>query len=148
MKAFVLAAALGGIFFATSASAEPPALFVNVLYGHYKNADPWAKGYDPCREYCEADFARLVKAARAKHVIDYDPICQCQKGGEKYMMFSGGQGATDSDYLATIKKMSDPRGGWVLVLRSDGGEWRIRDILEMRGGKQVSLRQRLTAAGA
>ncbi|MDE2183211.1 MAG: hypothetical protein KGJ78_09340 [Alphaproteobacteria bacterium] len=149
MKApIVLAALLSGVLFAPAASAEPPALFINLLYAHYADMDHWAKNYDPCHTYCEADFAKLVAAARHKHVIDYDPICQCQHGGEKYMMFTGGTGATDNDYMATMKKLSDPRGSWVLVLRWVEGEWKIRDIVELRGGKQVSLRQRLTAAGA
>jgi hypothetical protein len=147
MKAqIVVAALLSGVLFAPQASAEPPDVFINLLYARYKDMDHWAKHYDPCNEYCEADFAKIVKTAHAKHVIDYDPICQCQHGGEKYMMFSGSTGATDNDYKAAMKKLGDPRGGWTLVLRWIDGGWKIRDILETKNGKQVSLRQRLAGA--
>jgi hypothetical protein len=146
MKAqIVFAAVLSGILFAPQASAEPPAVFIHNLYGHYKNADPWAKGYDPCREYCEADLAKLVKAARSKHIIDYDPICQCQHGGGNYMMFSGSTGATNNDYTVKMKMLGAPRSGWTLILRWIDDGWKIRDILETQNGKQVSLRTRLAA---
>jgi len=147
MKArFVIAALLSGAFFVSSAAAEPPIVFVTVVYARYKDMDKWAKNYDPCVEYCEADFAKLVKAARAKKMIDYDPICQCQHGGEKYMMFTGSRGETDNDYRATIMKLGNARGTWVLLLRWVGGDWKIHDVLETRNGKQVSVRQRLSSA--
>ena len=147
MKArIVFAVLLGSILFAPRAAAEPPALFIKFLYANYTNMDHWAKGYDPCREYCEADFAKLLKAARAKNKLDYDPICQCKHGGEKYVMFSGANGATDNDYRVTMMKLGDPRASWVLVLRWVDGGWKIRDVLEARSGKQVSVRQRLAGA--
>ena len=147
MKArIVFAVLLGSILFALPAAAEPPAVFIKLLYGNYTNMDHWAKGYDPCREYCEDDFAKLLKAARAKNMIDYDPICQCKHGGEKYVMFSGATGATDKDYRITMMKLSDPRASWVLVLRWIDDGWKIRDVLETRSGKQVSVRQRLAGA--
>jgi hypothetical protein len=121
-------------------------LFIKLLYGNYTNMDHWAKGYDPCREYCEDDFAKLLKAARAKNMIDYDPICQCKHGGEKYVMFSGANGATVNDYRVTMIKLSDARASWVLVLRWVDHGWKIHDILEPRSGKQVSVRQRLAGA--
>ena len=114
MKArIVFAVLLCGILFAPRAAAEPPAVFIKLLYGNYTNMDHWAKGYDPCREYCEDDFAKLLKAARAKNKLDYDPICQCKHGGEKYVMFSGATGATDQDYRVTMMKLGDPRASWV-----------------------------------
>ncbi len=147
MKArIVIAVLLSSVLFAPQASAEPPAIFVTHLYAHYKDADPWAKGFDPCDEYCEADFGKLLKAARKKHMIDYDPICQCRHGGDKFMMFSGSAGATDNDYIIKMKKLGEPRGGWTLMLRWVDGGWKIHDILEMQNGKPVSLRQRLGAA--
>ena len=147
MKArFVFAALLSGAFFMPSAAAEPPTVFVNLLYARYQGMDKWAKKYDPCVEYCEADFAKLVKAARGKKLIDYDPICQCQHGGEKYMMFTGSRGETDNDYRATIVKLGNARGTWILLLHWVDGDWKIHDVLETRNGKQVSVRQRLSGA--
>ena len=62
MKArIVFAVLLGSILFAPRAAAEPPAVFIKLLYGNYTNMDHWAKGYDPCREYCEDDFAKLLE---------------------------------------------------------------------------------------
>ena len=144
MKArFLLTALSMGILFVPPAAAEPPALFINALYAPYKtNA-----GYDACAQYCAADLAKLVKAARAKKLIDYDPICQCQQGGDNFMMFLGSTGATSDDYNATMKKVGKP-GTWVLKLKWVEGDWKIADIIETRAGKPVSLRQRLTAAGA
>ncbi|HUO98731.1 MAG TPA: hypothetical protein VMU01_08675 [Rhizomicrobium sp.] len=144
---FVVAALLGGMLLVPPAAAEPPAVFVATMFGSYKTMDQWARNYDPCKEFCTEDFDKLLKAARAKKLIDYDPICQCQKGGDNYMMFSGSQGATDSDYRATVKKVGKP-GMWVLDLQWVNGGWLIRDVVETRNGKPVSLRQRLAAAGA
>ena len=148
MKArLVFAALLSGILFAPPAAAEPPAVFVSQLYSNYKDMDHWAKNFDICAKYCEADLGKLLKAARRKNMIDYDPICQCQRSGDNYMMFAGSRGATDDDYRVTMKKVGKP-GTWLLVLRWVDGGWKIRDILETRGGKQVSLRQRLAGAAA
>jgi hypothetical protein len=139
------AALLSGILFAPPAAAEPPAVFVSMLYSNYKDMDHWAKNYDPCDKYCEADLGKLLKAAHRKNMIDYDPVCQCQHGGENYMMFAGSRGATDDDYRVTMKKVGKP-GTWLLILRWADGGWKIRDVLETRSGKQVSLRQRLASA--
>lgn len=148
MKAgFVFATLFSGIVFVSSASAEPPNLFINVVFAPYKPMGDWGKDVDACRDHCAADLAKVVKNARAKKLIDYDPVCQCQKGGDAYMMFSGSTGATSDDYLATMKKVGKP-GTWVLKLRWIDGDWKINDIIENRGGKQVSLRQRLASAGA
>ena len=141
-----LAALLTGVLLAPPAAAEPPAVFVSQLYGDYKDMDHWAKNFDPCKENCEADYTKLIKAARLKQLIDYDPICQCQHGGESYMMFSGSAGATADDYRVTMKKVGNP-GTWVLLLRWIEGGWKVRDVLETRNGKPVSVRQRLASAG-
>lgn len=138
----VLAALMGGALLVPPAAAEPPTVFVNLLFTKYKTMDQWAKSYDPCTEYCEAGFAKLVKAARKNGTLRYDPICQCDKGGDKFMMFTGATGATDSDYLATMKKMGKP-GTWVLKLHWVEGDWKIQDIVETINGKPTSLRQRL-----
>lgn len=143
---FLIAALLSGALFAPQALADPPSIFIYKLYILYYDKDPWAKGNDPCDEYCEADFARLIKTARRKHVIDYDPVCQCQHGGDRYMMFTGGAGATENDYRAVVKNMYDPHKSWTLLLRWGKGDWRIHDVLEKRDGKQVSVRERLSAA--
>ena len=142
-----IAALLSGVLYAPQASAEPPAVFIHNLYAHYKDADPWAKGFDPYKDYYEADFAKLVKAARKKHAIDYDPTCQCKQGGGNFMMFSGRTGASDSEYLAKMKKLGEPRGGWTLHLKWVDGGWKIHDVVETRNGKPVSLRQRLAGTG-
>jgi hypothetical protein len=147
MKArIIFGAVLSCVLFAPQACAELPAQFVHAIYAHYKNADPWAKGYDACKENCEADLARLVKAARSKHMIDYDPICQCRQGGGNYMLFSESKGATENDYTVKMKMLGDPRGGWTLQLRWVDRGWKIHDILETQNGKPVSLRQRLAGA--
>lgn len=144
----VIAVLLSALLYAPQASAQSPAVFINRLFAQYKTPDPWAKGNDPCSIYCTADFAKLVRIARRKHVIAYDPICQCNKGGGSYMMFAGRTGATQSDYLATMKRLGQPRSGWTLHLRAVRGNWKIYDVLEKRGGKQVSLRQRLSGTGS
>ena len=148
MKArFVLAALLTTIPFASPAGAEPPNLFINTVFAPYKTMGDWGGSVDACREYCATDLAKLVKNARARKLIDYDVVCQCQKGGDAYLMFLGSTGATSDDYSATMKKVGKP-GTWVLKLKWIDGDWKINDIVENRGGKQTSLRQRLTAAGA
>ena len=144
MQARLLLAALStGILFVPPAAAEPPALFLNTVYAPYKTD----KAYDACGQHCAADLARLIRTARAKKLIDYDPVCQCQQGGDNYMMFFGSTGATSDDFSATMKKVGKP-GTWVLKLKWIDEEWKINDIVETRSGKPVSLRQRLTAAGA
>ena len=143
MKArFLFAGLLTGVILVPPAAAEYPAVFIATLYAPYKSAN----GYDACAQHCVADLAKLVKAAQKKKLIDYDPVCQCQHGGDTYMMFLGSTGATSDDYNATMKKTGKP-GTWVLKLKWIDGDWKISDILETRGGKQVSLRQRLAAAG-
>jgi len=61
-------------------------------------------------------------------------------------MFTGAAGATENDYRVTMMKLGDARTSWVLVLRWIDDGWKIRDILETRSGKQVSVRQRLAGA--
>ena len=141
----VFAALLTGVLLAPPAAAEPPAQFISQLYANYKDMDHWAKNFDPCNEFCEADLTKLLKAARRKHAIDYDPLCQCQHGGEAYMMFAGGRGATDNDFRVTMKKVGKP-GTWLLLLSWVDGGWKVHDVLETKNGKQVSLRQRLASA--
>ena len=140
------AALLSGILFSLPAAAEDPSLFVKLLYANYEHMGRWAKDYNPCHEYCEADFAKLLDAAHRKNMIDYDPICQCKGAGGKYLMFMGAQGATGDDYLATMMKAGDLHTSWVLVLKWDGGGWKLHDIMEKRNGKQISVRQRLAGA--
>lgn len=145
---FLFAAMLGGVMAASAAfAAQPPAVFVAMLYAPYKDKAPWTKTFDPCAEHCVADLAKLIKAAKKKNMLDYDPICQCKAGGDSYMMFSGSRGATDEDYLVTMMKVGKP-GTWVLKLKWVAGDWKIEDIVERLNGKQVSLRQRLAAAGS
>jgi hypothetical protein len=147
MKARIFfAVLLSGILFTPSAAAEDPALFVKLLYANYTHMDHWAKGYEPCHEYCEADFAKLLDAAHRKNMIDYDPICQCKGVGAKYLMFSGAQGATPMDYQATMMKFGDMHTSWVLVLKWINGDWAVHDIMEKRNGKPISIRQRLAGA--
>ena len=144
----LFAALLGGALSASPAAAEPPAVFITHLYAQYKDMDHWAKNFDPCAEYCEADLGTLIKAARRKNMIGYDPICQCQHGGEKYMMFMGATGVNDSEYRATMVKMGGPPGQWTLILHWVDGGWKVHDVMEKIAGKQVSLRQRLAAAAS
>jgi hypothetical protein len=144
---FAFAALLSLILFVPPAAAEPPSSFISMIFAPYKSMGDWGKDVDACRDYCATDLAKLLKSARAKKLIDYDPVCQCQKGGDAYMMFSGSTGATTDDYLVTMKKVGKP-GTWVLKLKWIGSDWKINDIVENRGGKQVSLRQRLASAGS
>jgi len=144
MKArFPLAAFAVSILSVSPAAAEPPALFINALFAPYRTE----KAYDACNQHCAADLAKLVKTARARKLIDYDPVCQCREGGENFMMFTGSTGATSDDFDATMKKIGKP-GTWVLKLKWIDGEWKVNDIVETRAGKPMSLRQRLAAAGA
>ena len=147
MKIWIFfAVLLGGILYSMPAAAEEPALFVKLVYANYTNMDHWAKGYDPCHEFCETDFAKLIAAAHRKNMLDYDPICQCKTGGAKYMMFGGAQGVAITEFLVTMVKSGDPRTKWVVVLHWIDGGWQIHDILEKQNGKQVSIRQRLAGA--
>jgi hypothetical protein len=141
----LFAALLSSALLVPPAAAEPPTVYAALLFAPYRTMGAFAKDYDPCRSVCVADFAKLVKAARAKNLIDYDPICQCQKGGDAYMMFTGATGANNEEYAATMKKVGKP-GTWVVKLKWDDGGWKVNDIIETRAGKQVSLRQRLAGA--
>ena len=111
MKTWIFfAVLLVGILFTLPAAAEEPALFVKLLYANYTQMDHWAKGYDPCHEYCEADFAKLLDAAHRKNMIDYDPICQCKAGGGKYRDVRGCPGRNRRcDYQVTMMKFGDMR---------------------------------------
>ena len=141
---FVIAALSAGMLLVPPAAAEPPAVFIAALYAPYRDS----KTYDPCVQHCTTELAKLLKTAHAKKLIDYDPVCQCQQvGADHFMMFLGSTGATSDDYSATMKKVGKP-GTWVLTLKWVDGDWKVADIVETRAGKPVSLRQRLTAAGA
>jgi len=140
---FAVASLFAAMLFVPPAAAEPPCQFIAMLYAPYKDPKP----ADGCVQHCVADLAKLVKNAHAKKLLDYDPICQCQQGGDNYMMFLGSTGTTSDDYNATMKKVGKP-GTWILKLKWTDGDWKIADIVETRAGKPTSLRQRLTAAGA
>ncbi len=127
---------------APAAADELPDGFMARVFATYKDRAHWAKDYHPCDVYCEPAFAKLVRK------LDYDPVCQCRKGGGDYVTLTG-KLHPDGSFEYTLRDRNNPRHNrqWIVVLKPAGASWKIADIWERRLDNQNSLRERLKAGG-
>lgn len=134
IAALVLSVAAVGV---ASAADETPDAFVKRYFGKYRDMDHWPQGYDICKDYCDPVFDKLLNASNntggdlGDDDLDYDPICQCQDIPDKFPVKSVKPDGTDGADVAITR--DEDKAAWTLVLRKQGGTWKIFDVVEKDG---------------
>lgn len=139
----VLSALLAAAFATVPVLAdELPNAFMDRLFATYKNREHWAKGYRPCNDFCEPEFAKLIKK------LDYDPVCQCRSGGGDYAILIG-KYHPDGSFEYTLRDRTKPLHNrqWIVILKPKGNGWQIYDVWERRLDDKNSVRERIKAGG-
>ena len=79
-------------------------------------------------------FARDRKQAGDGYEAYYqnhDPICQCQDMPDKFPVQSVKMVGTDGANIAITR--DDDKQAWTLVIKKEGGKWKIYDVVEHDG---------------